>query len=193
MLLDCPLPLWRKGSRHTWAGRSGCSWPRADTLSLLRERLTQPALFSRFPSVTTGPARHPGNHVNFLSLFFLPPTKKPLSPLNSKSLVKGLSGLDSGPSKVSMAFPSYQESGFPRKGLRFSCRLPGLYCPHTHTHPHIQGDLSFWPLTECPPHPVLSQGTEASALMFPPAQTEVLVEKPQNPCTDSSSASWPLG
>lgn len=46
---------------------------------------------------------------------------------------------------------------------------------------HIQGYLSFWPLTEHSPHPVLSQAMEAGTLMFPRAKADVLVEKVQNP------------
>lgn len=80
-------------------------------------------------------------------------TKKPLSlHLNSESLVKGQwSGQQ--PVKVSMAFPSSRDSGFPRRGARSPCRLPGsavLYL-HPQGHPWVQ------PLQELRAHCVLSQ------------------------------------
>ena len=126
MPLDRPLPFRRKGSRHTPRLGGQPEFLAQDRrLNLLKERLMQPAHFSRFPSATTAPARHSRSPVSFLSLFLLFPAKKPLFPLKLKALVKGLSGLDGSPSKVSMARLSYRDSGLRRKGVRFPCRLPG--------------------------------------------------------------------
>lgn len=85
VLLKHPLPFQRTGSRHApQLGGQAEFLAQGRLPSLLKERLMQPAPFSRFPSVTTDPAHHPGSPVNFLSLFLLPPTKKPLSPLKRR-------------------------------------------------------------------------------------------------------------
>lgn len=100
--------------------------------------------------------------------------------------MKGPSGLDSSPSKVSMAFLSSRDSGFPRRGARSPCRLPGLCCP--------------------PPTPKVTHGSSPcrstvptvcshSTLPSPQAETAALVRgaPPSARYTDSRLASWSLG
>lgn len=133
--LDGPLLTRRRSSQtHTAAGRSG--WVASPGR---HSGCSQPDVACRLLQVSIRnhrPSHHPGSLVNFLSLsFFSLQLRNHCCPLQLRSLVEGPDVLDSGPSKVSVAFLS-----FPRKGV------DPVQTTRPFLHPNrIQISPSFWP------------------------------------------------